>query len=353
MPETRKPSRRRRRALAGVAVGVPVVVGVAALEAARRRDRRELAADPEWEELRRPQVGRAVAVVSADGTPLHAEVFGPEGAPAVVLCHGWTCDVRFWHYQIRDLAGQCRVIAWDQRGHGRSGLPQSMGYTTEALSADLDAVLSACLAPGERCVLAGHSMGGMTVVAWAGAHAQDVSTRVAAAMLLDTGMGDLVAQSLILRSVFAKRLLAAPTQTLMSQPAPLGPSTPVSRRLYRSFVMSPRATEGQVLFCEQMLLDCPAEVRAGFARAFPSVDLYEQVPRLTPPTSIVVGELDRIEPPWHARRLARTLPHVVELVELPGIGHMVPIEAHEEVTRRLRALVRDHLGAPALAAAGG
>ncbi|GAC1595902.1 MAG: hypothetical protein NVS3B25_19840 [Hymenobacter sp.] len=111
--------------------------------------------------------------------------------------------------------------------------------------------------------------------------------------------------------------------------------------------------EGAVAFCEQMFLDCPARVRAGFGRQFANLDLYDDVPKLTVPTGLLVGELDRLEPPWHARRMAKELPHVVELVELPGVGHMTPIEAPHEVTPRLRHLATEHLGNRALAATGG
>ncbi|WP_158102180.1 alpha/beta fold hydrolase, partial [Streptomyces glaucescens] len=101
-----------------------------------------------------------------DGARLHVEVHGPESAPPVVLIHGWTCSTAFWAAQIRALAAGHRVIAYDQRGHGRS--PASRSCSTDALADDLEAVLAATLAPGEKAVLAGHSMGGMTVLAAAG-----------------------------------------------------------------------------------------------------------------------------------------------------------------------------------------
>jgi pimeloyl-ACP methyl ester carboxylesterase len=338
----RLPSR-RTAVRAGAVAALPLLGGVLAWHALRRHDLKVLAADPEWKELRRPLNGSPVEVVSEDGTRLHAEVFGPDGAPTIVLAHGWTCELGFWHYQIRDLAGEFRVVAWDQRGHGRSAVPGPDGYSSDALADDLQAVL-----------LAGHSMGGMTVVAFAGRHPADVERRVAAAMILDSGMGDLEAQSLIVEGLIARRILQTLSPVLVGRPARLpASSTPLSRRLYRRLVMSPRASEGQVAFCEQMLLDCPAEVRAGFGRQFTTLDLYADVPKLTVPTGILVGELDRIEPPWHARKLAEMLPDVAELVELPGIGHMTPIEAPEEVTPRLRRLALEHIHQRPLAATGG
>ncbi|MER5827385.1 alpha/beta fold hydrolase, partial [Streptomyces mirabilis] len=108
-----------------------------------------------------PAPARELTAVSADGARLHVEVHGPEdnpAAPVVVLAHGWTCSTAFWAAQIRDLAVDHRVIAYDQRGHGRS--PASEACTADALADDLEAVLAATLAPGEKAVLVGHSMGG-------------------------------------------------------------------------------------------------------------------------------------------------------------------------------------------------
>ena len=108
---------------------------------------------------------RTVEVRSADGTRLHTEVFGPEDGYPIVLAHGITCAIRVWAYQIVELSGDFRVIAFDHRGHGRSGIPRRGGYSLSHLAADVDAVLDATLRPGERAVIAGHSMGGMAIAA--------------------------------------------------------------------------------------------------------------------------------------------------------------------------------------------
>src|ERR1041385_2591005 len=99
---------------------------------------------------------RELTAVSADGARLHVEVHGADDAPVVVLSHGWTCSTAFWAAQIRELAPDHRVVAYAQRGHGRS--PASPACSTDALADDLEAVLAATLAPGEKAVVVGHSM---------------------------------------------------------------------------------------------------------------------------------------------------------------------------------------------------
>ena len=109
--------------------------------------------------------GRSLEVTAVDGTRLHAEVFGPEHGQPIVFAHGITCAIGVWGNQIADLATDYRVIAYDHRGHGQSGAPKGRNkYNLDFLAADLDAVLTATLRPGERAVLAGHSMGGASIL---------------------------------------------------------------------------------------------------------------------------------------------------------------------------------------------
>ena len=81
-----------------------------------------------------------------DGVRLHVEAYGPRDAEVtVVLLHGWCLDRRTWHHQISALrrrgGPQSRIIAYDTRGHGRSGHTELGPATLGQLGDDLAEVL--------------------------------------------------------------------------------------------------------------------------------------------------------------------------------------------------------------------
>ncbi|WP_318203077.1 alpha/beta hydrolase [Streptomyces sp. SCL15-4] len=281
-----------------------------------------------------PVPARTLTAVSADGARLHVEVHGPEDAPAVVLSHGWTCSTAFWAAQIRDLAAGHRVIAYDQRGHGRS--PASPVCTTEALADDLEAVLAATLAPGEKAVIAGHSMGGMTVMAAAGR--AGFQEHAAAVLLCSTGSSRLVAESRVVpwRAGRARTWL---TGRVLGSRAPLGPVTPVAMSILKYATMGAGCAPDRVRACARIVHACPRAVRHAWSEVLATLDLEDGVRRLAVPTAVLCGTSDRLTPPVHARALAAALPHCLGLTELTGVGHMTPIEAPETVTGRIRDLV--------------
>jgi pimeloyl-ACP methyl ester carboxylesterase len=281
-----------------------------------------------------PEPVRVLTVTSADGAALHVEVHGPEDAPAVVLAHGWTCSTAFWAAQIRDLAADHRVIAYDQRGHGRS--PASPACTTDALADDLEAVLKATLAPGEKAVIAGHSMGGMTVMA---ASTRPVFREHAAAVLLcSTGSSRLVAESTVV-PMRPGRLRTWLTRNILGARAPLGPVTPLARRILKYGTMGPGSAPHMVEACARIVHACPRKVRHAWSNVLDLLDLDHGVRELRVPTAVVHGTADRLTPPVHARALVAALPNCVDSTELPGLGHMTPVEAPELVSGRIRDLV--------------
>ncbi|MFF1273916.1 alpha/beta fold hydrolase [Streptomyces marokkonensis] len=288
-----------------------------------------------------PVAARALTAVSADGARLHVEVHGPEGAPAVVLAHGWTCSTAFWAAQIRALSTDHRVIAYDQRGHGRT--PASPACSTDALADDLEAVLGAALAPGQRAVIAGHSMGGMTVMAASGRPA--FREHAAAVLLCSTGSSRLVDESTVL-PLRPGRVRTWLTHRVLESRAPLGPVTPLARRILKYATMGPASAPHMVEACARIVHACPRAARHAWSLVLGTLDLDHGVRELRVPTEIVIGAADRLTPPAHARSLAAALPDCLGVTELPGIGHMTPVEAPDLVTGKIRDLVAAHVTAP-------
>jgi pimeloyl-ACP methyl ester carboxylesterase len=90
-----------------------------------------------------------------DGARIHYQNYG-KGSEALVLIHGWTCNVDSWRDQVSELAKRNRVIAVDLLGHGQSDKPQ-ITYSMDLFARVVEAVMRD--AQVDRAVLVGHSMG--------------------------------------------------------------------------------------------------------------------------------------------------------------------------------------------------
>jgi pimeloyl-ACP methyl ester carboxylesterase len=284
-----------------------------------------------------PTPRRDVFVRSADGTRIAYEEHGPQDAPGVVLSHGWTCSARFWAPVVRLLAADHRVIAYDQRGHGRSARPADPAlYGTAQLADDLEAVLCAALPDAAPAVLAGHSMGGMTLMAAADRPA--VQARTAAVLLASTGSSRLPDSALVLPPrVRSRRLRRAFHRSLLVSSAPLGPPNPLLRKAFAYGLMGPGATAGQVDAVTRIVAACDRRTRGAWGRVLAGLDLDAGVAALAAPAAVLVGTADKLTPPALAHSLAARLPDGLGVTELPGLGHMTPVEDPAAVA----GLVRD------------
>jgi pimeloyl-ACP methyl ester carboxylesterase len=286
---------------------------------------------------------RSLTVRAADGTALHTEVFGPPDGYPIVLTHGIVCAIRSWAYQIADLATDYRVIAFDHRGHGRSGVPRRGGYSLEHLASDLDSVLEATLAPHERAVLAGHSMGGITITAWSQHYRDKVRRRADAVALINTTTGELLGKVKLLPvpwPLSAGRVMAGRSLINIFGGMPIPGVARIPSRYFVTMlgVAADSDPSAAKLIYELFVQTSPAG-RRGCASAL--VDALEQrylnLDGLTVPTLVIGSERDRLTPISQSRKIARNAPNVVGLVELPG-GHCSMLEQHREVNRQLRGL---------------
>jgi pimeloyl-ACP methyl ester carboxylesterase len=289
--------------------------------------------------------GRPVTIRAKDGIRLHAEVFGPEDGYPIVLAHGITCALRVWAHQITDLSRDHRVIAFDHRGHGRSAVPsRRRGYSLDHLAGDLDSVLDATLAPHERAVIAGHSMGGIAITSWADRYPDRVPQKADGVALINTTTGDLLRNVQLLPvppQLANARVLAAGTLLKTFGAAPLVKAIDRPNRLFVSMMAVGRDADPAIAaFVYELFTSTSAAGRGGWARTLVEHlgPQHIELKNLVVPTLVIGSDKDRLLPMVSSRRIARDVPNLAQFVELSG-GHCAILERPHEVNRQLRLLI--------------
>jgi pimeloyl-ACP methyl ester carboxylesterase len=303
-------------------------------------------------------------VTTMDGVRLNVETTGPHDAPVtVLLVHGWTCSTRSWHNQVEALPGilgkdAVRIVTYDHRGHGRSDAAPAGSMRIEQLADDLVTVLDTVVGDGP-VVYAGHSMGGMTLMALADQRPELFGPRIAAAALISTTSGqagsgafgipkrfDSAAAAfapLAVNLVGARIERRAQRRAVRSRRAMELASARLQRPALRQMVFGKKADPAEVdLFLEDLAV-VPGPSYGGFFDAILRHDLGHALKILDQlPVEIMHGTRDRLLPPRHANRMAAQLP-TARLWMYPGAGHMLMQERPRDVTHRLASLARKAL----------
>ncbi|WP_248964990.1 alpha/beta fold hydrolase [Sphaerisporangium perillae] len=341
-------STRRRVGIAGAVFGA-ASAGLAATALAKRyvvgriRLRPDLEASEPFGELR----GRQAGVKTSDGVELYAEVDGPEDAPlTIVFCHGYTLNLDAWHYQRRGLRDTYRMVFWDQRCHGRSARTPAEDCTIDRLGDDLAEVLKV-LVPGP-CVLVGHSMGGMTVMALADSHPELFGDKVRGVALISTSAGRLAELTLGLPALISKVVhrVAPPAVSVLGRRAALvdrgrqaGNDVSFLALRYLAFGDPSSVSPTVVDFAESMIRSTPTDVIADFYPALMSHDKLAALDVVGKvPVEVIVGEKDWLTPPEHSRAIHATVASA-RLTEVPGTSHLVLLEKPSVVNKAIGELL--------------
>ena len=283
-----------------------------------------------------------------DGVELHVEFAGdPDAALTVVLTHGFTARLAEWKPQVEALRHRARLVLWDQRGHGRSGWTKLTSATVDRTGRDLGQVLDAVV-PAGPVVLAGHSMGGMTIMALARQRPELFGTRVVGAFLLATSAGGLVQQGLLglwLRTMRRLGLLRLYLWWLQLI-APLlerfrRRGTALGRWFTRRYLFGVAdADPEQVTLVQNMLEETPYPVAVAFYATFlehdetGSLEVLRRVP-----VTVVAASTDRLTPAAHGRRIAEALGDAAELVVVEGAGHSLNLTRYDVVNQAILDLL--------------
>lgn len=280
-----------------------------------------------------------LTLTTSDRTRLAVHVVEPEEAdpttPTLVLAHGWTLTHDSWRPVVEALEGErVRIVMWDQRGHGRSALGLRLWELRAAgvshLGRDLHDVIDRVVPSTSPVVLAGHSMGGMTVLSYAGQYAAEVRARVRGALLLSTA-----SHGLTVGHVPAERVL----MTVFAHGLPLAPGRLVTARSQRDLLFGDDPDDAHVRATQAQVAGTKLPTWGTFYGAMTRLDEKRSLRALRDvPTKVIVGAKDRLTPPVLSRQIAQGLPGA-ELSVLPGKGHMLTYEATEVIADALRGLL--------------
>ncbi|MFC0007072.1 alpha/beta fold hydrolase [Micromonospora siamensis] len=335
----------------GAAVGV-AAAGLAAGVVSERALIRRLKADPTdpyaHEVFGDLPYDEAYRLEMPDGTDIHVEVVEPkrpvEGHPTVVFVHGFCLDMGTFHFQRKLLTerGDYRIVAYDQPGHGRSGRLETGEYDLERLGRTLRRVIDATTPEGPL-VLVGHSMGGMTIMAFAELFPEMFGDRVVGTVLMATS-GGLLAESKLVAPALLNRV-GGPVLYMVNNATRYGGTVIEHARRSTQNVAwlltrrlgfgTPKPSPALVSYVETMNSRTSADTVTRYLRTLAT---HSRLPALAAlagtPVLVVVGDKDLIIPATHSDEIVRRLPHS-EAVRIPDSGHVVMLEHAELVNAAL------------------
>ena len=255
--------------------------------------------------------------LDVSGATLALEDRGSDrGRPALVFLHYWGGSAATWRKVIARLDDETRCVALNQRGWGGSKATGEQRYSLAAMAEDVKAVIAHL--DLRRFVLVGHSMGGK------------------------------VAQ------IVAKGGLPGLAGLVLVAPAPPTPM-PVPDEARRSMLQSYGSAEGveqalKILAGPQLPEADRAGVVADTLAGEPGAkrewtdhgmieDLGLASGDIAVPVTVLVGSRDQVETTERLRQILSALIPQARFVEIPGVGHLSPLEAPEPIAGACRDMV--------------
>ncbi|WP_235022730.1 alpha/beta fold hydrolase [Amycolatopsis alkalitolerans] len=280
--------------------------------------------------------------LTADGTALHVDESGPAGARlTVALVHAWTQDHTEWAPILPLLPPDVRVLRYDHRGHGGSAAARPGTATIPQLADDLAELLAARV-PHGPVVLAGHSLGGMTVMALAERHPGLVRERVRGVAFIATSCSDMDRLTLGLSGAAGRAAIRADkalARTLSRYRKEFVPIPAVLARPATKWIaFGKKADRADVRAMTAQVLRAHPSSIGGFRDSISQHDRRAALATLAgKPSVVLVGDRDRITPVRHAKVIAEELPGA-KFVLFPGAGHELTYERTRGVAARLSEL---------------
>jgi pimeloyl-ACP methyl ester carboxylesterase len=284
--------------------------------------------DLERAELEKRYVASKPQIIEVDGLQVHYKATGPEGAPALLLLHGFGSSLQAWDDWSVKLEQKYRVIRLDLPGFGLTGASTTNDYSEEK---DLATLTHFADKLGlEKFSVMGHSMGGK--MAWSLAASQPERVRALVLMApngfpettdIGTKPYEVPAVMGLIKYVFPKYLVRKSIEPAFSDADALNDAL-----VNRYFDM----------------LRAPG-VRGAILNRSNQTIYTDPVPRLKAikaPTLLIWGEQDQMIPSTNAQSYANVLSNSTTVI-VPKLGHLLQEEQPEKGLTAVMKFLDGHL----------
>ncbi len=279
-----------------------------------------------------------------DGAALWYEVRGTGSKMPAVLCDGLGCDGFIWRYLNEPLSADRRVLHWNYRGHGKSGVANDttrigIDYICDDLARLMDKEKL------EKGVIFGHSMGVQVALEF---HRR-FPDRVTGLVLLCGSYGTpldtwhdhslmrlgfpLLKKMVEAQPTIANAIVHAAVRTELA--VTLGIRTELNPKLMKRIDFYP--------YMEHLARMHPLY----FIRTLDSLkdhSAWEHLPEVDVPTMVVGGEIDRFTPVWLSQRMSEYIPDA-EYLYVPGGSHTAPLERPELINDAIATFLKNRVSA--------
>ncbi|MEX0785538.1 MAG: alpha/beta hydrolase [Dehalococcoidia bacterium] len=258
-----------------------------------------------------------MGTVSANGIELYYEEHGA-GEP-LLLIMGWGGNAATWHPQLAGLAERHRVIAFDNRGVGRTSAPEGP-YSITEMAADAAGLLDALGIPWAHVF--GISMGGMVAQELAASHPE----RVGALILGCTTAGGKRAAGLdrLHRDIESFREWSA------TGDADLEWFSEFLKRLWTEEALAKSESHLQDFVLSLIRFPPTPHGLRSQADAVSSHDIYDRLDQIRHRTLVITGDEDTLIDPQNSFILAERIA-AAELRVFEGLRHAFHLEQPELV----------------------
>ncbi|MDP7488203.1 MAG: 3-oxoadipate enol-lactonase [Alphaproteobacteria bacterium] len=247
--------------------------------------------------------------IAVNGIDIAYRWDGPKGAPVLTLSNSLASSYAMWDMQVPALIPSWRVLRYDTRGHGASGVSEG-AYSMDMLARDVIGLWDALGV--EKSAFCGLSLGGMTGQQLGIAHGE----RLTGLVLCDT----IAKWPDGVTAIWNGRVRSA-------QQAGMGPL--VEPTLERWFTKTYRERRPAVLDAvAEMIANTPVAGYVGASIGIVKIDFLERLSSISVPTLVIVGADDPATTVEASEAIQSRIPGA-ELAVVGEAAHLSNVEQPE------------------------